>query len=162
MCKQLLRKQLRNSDESESESDTSQPTHSGNLQLDEITLQLVDYAYEAIWWMQNLDYYVILVYELSCKQQETHSIRDRDHFVVPGHLPIRQQYHLWTSLQYHPDRTSISEGDVVLFKQASFRNLRQSSLLVTTKMYSQMDLQNKNQNGLPESVPAWLGAFGSA
>eukprot|EP00956_Cyclotella_meneghiniana_P011362 scaffold15948_cov43-Cyclotella_meneghiniana.AAC.2 len=92
---------------------------------------------------QHLNKIILCISTTTMKQQETHPIRDRIHFVLPGHLPIR--------LQYHPDRTSISEGDVVLFDRASFRNLRQSSLLVISKMQLQMDLQNKNNRTTYES-----------
>eukprot|EP00956_Cyclotella_meneghiniana_P015167 scaffold23013_cov64-Cyclotella_meneghiniana.AAC.1 len=143
----ILRKQLRNSDESESESNISHPTHSGILQLGKSNLQLVDYVYASIWWMQLFNIYVTMVYEISSRQQETILTR---HGVHSFHAPCPTSIHPQQNL----DLTLISEGDLKLFSRASFRNLRQSSLLVTTKMYSQMDLQNKNQNGLPESVPA--------
>ena len=127
----------------------SNSTDSGCLHLDKRNVCLVDYGYEAIWRMQHLVYHVILVYELQSRQRYSHLTRDRVdsfHAVRPPPPSIRSRRH-------HLDPTLISEGDLKLFDRAGFRNLRQSSLLVMSKMHSQMEFWNnlriKSDEGLP-------------
>eukprot|EP00956_Cyclotella_meneghiniana_P036501 scaffold126451_cov36-Cyclotella_meneghiniana.AAC.1 len=110
----------------------------GILQLNEINLRFIVNDYAITWRVQQLEYYVIEFYKcnFNCKQRNKHdpSTRARSIALCP---------------ESNLDLASISEGDVVLFDRASFRNLRQSSLLVINKMHSHMDLQNKNDKGLP-------------
>ena len=110
----------------------------GILQFDEINLRFIVNDYAVTLRARQLEYYVIKFNKCNykCRQRNKQDPSTRAPSVA-------------SSSEFNLDLSSISEGDVALFDQASFRNLRQSSLLVTSKIYWQMELQNKNDKGLP-------------
>eukprot|EP00956_Cyclotella_meneghiniana_P024417 scaffold48946_cov63-Cyclotella_meneghiniana.AAC.9 len=113
---------------------------SDNLQLDKCNGDST-----VIWFMQQFEHYIDMIYELQFKQQETSLTPDGVHsFSAASPSSIQQQHNL--------DLATISEGDAMILDKENCRNLRQSSVLVMCEIYSQMDLQNKNDlPSLPSS-----------